>query len=359
VLGGSQARGEGVWVERSGRWRCLSDLDLHVVVADGAARARAERAAAAGRAALLARLEDLGLAGPLDVGFHTPAEWKETPARPATLELRRSGRTLAGDPQWIERLPAWTPADVPAEERRLLLENRAFDLIASRWAPAAGEASAGFLLACHAQYKCALDLAAIERLAAGAYEPGAGARVRAAREARAAAGLGDEEPAWEGALAWLAGRVPEPAARDADWWRVARGWVAAWVRASGERANPGAFENVALASARRARFRRRLRLAVAPEMRRGHRPPLAARLGRTLVGTPQHRLNASAGAFLAAQCAAQARPEESAAIHARLARVLARLGAVRAGGDDADTARALVATWNRWVMGGPRGPVRP
>ncbi len=356
VLGGSQARGEAVWVEAAGRRACLSDVDLHLVLPGGADPARAARSAGRARLGLEARLAALGLAAPLEIGLHPAAEWERLPARPATLELRRHGRVLAGDPAWLARLPDWRPRDVPPEERLLLLENRAFELIAALRDHGAG-GPLGPLKACHARYKVALDLALVERLSAGALEDDPAERVRAARAARPRPR--EEEPAWEAALGWRAGRVPEPGAREADAWRITAAWVAAWSAAAAPSADPRDFERVARAAAGRARLRRRLRLAVGPGIRRGLGPPLASRLGRALSGTPQHRLNASAGAFLAARWLAHAEPREEAAIRARLARTLARLGVVRPGPDDDAVAAALLGTWERWVAGATREAGRP
>ncbi|MEO5618544.1 MAG: hypothetical protein ABIS67_12285 [Candidatus Eisenbacteria bacterium] len=372
ILGGSHARGEAVWAELPGRRVCLSDLDLHVLLADPSARQAAERAAAAGRAGMVAKLRGLGLAGPLELGFHTLSEWTRMPARPATLELRRCGLVLAGEREWRERLPAWRPRDIPPEEIRLLIENRAFELIAARFGGSEGDEALQALRAAHAQYKVALDLAGVERLASGAYEDTAVARVQAARAARAelardgripTAGAGPseaaDEPAWSAALAWLGGHVPAAHERESDWWNIARAWVRAWSLAVAPATVPADFEAAARGAARRARLRRRVRMALRPEMRRGLAPPLAGRIGHAFAGTPQHRLNASAGAFLAAQSSARDSPESREAIAARLERVLGRLGAVRPGGDDAATAAALLETWDRWVMGGPRGMERP
>jgi hypothetical protein len=355
-LGGSHARGEAVWCEVAGRRVCLSDLDLHVLLADSAARGAAERAAAAARPALAERLRELGLTGPLELGFHTPADWSRMPARPATLELRRSGCVLAGDAGWRERLPAWKPRDVSAEELRLLIENRAFELIAARWGGSEGNDALRELRAAHAQYKVALELAGLERLAAGEYEDTAVARVHAARAARAE-GARAAEPAWDSALAWLGGHVPSAQRRESDWWSICRAWVAAWALAVAPAVSLADFESLARRAARRARLRRRFRMALRPEMRRGLAPSLAGRIGHAFAGTPQHRLNASAGAFLAAQCASRDAPAGREGVAARLDRVLGRLGAVRPGQGEAATARELLETWNRWVMGGPRGTV--
>src|SRR5215831_5006119 len=124
VLGGSHASGEAVWADSARGRVCLSDLDLFVVVRDADARRAIVSRAASELPALEARRRALGLLGPLELGVHVPADWESLPARPGTLELRRHGVVLEGDPAWRDRLPDWSPRDVPAEEIHLLLENR-------------------------------------------------------------------------------------------------------------------------------------------------------------------------------------------------------------------------------------------
>jgi hypothetical protein len=358
VLSGSHAAGEAVWASHDGRRVCLSDLDLYLVVPDETARRAAERRVAAGRKAMAERLDALGLPGPLELAIHTPAAWRTMPARPASLELRRHGRVLAGDPVWLERIPEWSPRDVSAEEVLLLHENRAFELIAARWL-LEGDGLAG-LRSRHATLKCALDLAAVERLRAGAWEDGAAGRVRAVRAARAPMAGAPEDPPWDAALAWRGPGAAEPdGERGEEWWRTVRSWVALWA----DLVRPGTpsepFERTAIAAARRARLRRRVRLALRHHSRSGRGPRFAERLARTLVGTPQHRLNASAAAFLAAACAARdAGASGSEVVRARLSLLLDRLGAVRATGDEAVTARELVTTWDGWVLDGQRSERR-
>jgi len=350
VLGGSHARGAGIRRTVGGESLALSDVDLHVVVADRAARNAAEARIAACRSTLVPALRQLGLVGPLEVGVHTAAEWASLPARPATLELATAGRVVRGDAAWLERLPRWTPRDVSAEEILLLLENRAYELI--RAARDGDDDGVAGLAAAHAQYKTALDLAAVERLAAGALESEARALVAAARAGRAARAEIAPEPAWDHALAWREGATFDPATRRADLDAITECW---WLRWS-ERAAPGVdaarFESTARRAASRARLRRRLRMALRPELAAA--PPLARRLEFALAGTPQHRLNASAGAFLAAGVLARRAPAETAALEARLARLLASLGAV-APGDRAAVADRLLDAWNRQVLGATRG----
>jgi hypothetical protein len=349
VLGGSHASAESVWIDGPRGRVCLSDVDLFVVARDAAARtAIAARAATELTALEPARL-GLGLIGPVELGVHTPEEWERLPARPGTLELRRHGLVLRGDPTWRERLPDWSARDVSAEEIHLLLENRAFELIAARW-PGEPKSPLTGLEARHATYKTALDLAGVMRLSRGEWEDGAEARVRAARAAGSPAG---EEPPWDAALAWRRGVVPPDRDAEDDWWLTARAWVRVWRALNARGSEPWEFERVALAAARRSRLLRRARLALQPESHAGRRAPLVPRLAFAVTGTPQHRLNASAGAFLAAVCEAQSAPASRVAIERRLARVLSRLGAVRPVSDPGATARELVRRWESWILEAP------
>lgn len=349
VLGGSQARGDAVERTLGGRRLVLSDVDLHVVVADDAARRDAEPRVAAGRVAFDRRRRAEGELGPLEIGIHSAAEWSALPARPGTLDLRACGAVLSGDPAWRDRLPRWTPRDVPREEILLLLENRAFELIR------AGRTAAGDpverLVAAHAQYKTALDLATVERLAAGAWEPDAADRVAAARRARVARATIGPDPAWDRALDWRSGWTPGEGEQESDRRAIVDAWVACWTSLVA----PGrGLEAVARVAAARARLRRRLRLAFRPEMPAEFAPSLASRLRHALAGTPQHRLNASAGAFLVAESAMRRDPANARDTDARLARLLDHLGAVRPGGR-AETADRLLAAWERQVNGATRG----
>ena len=351
VLGGSHARGSAVWRSVGGVRAGLSDIDLHVVVRDRPARRAAEHGVAAARPATTRLLRERGLVAPLEVGVHEVEAWCALPARPATLELRESGVVVAGDPAWLDRLPRWSAKDVSTEEVLLLVENRAFELMRAERAPAGDPLAV--LLAAHAQYKAALDLATVERLLAGAWESSAGERVAAARAARRTRAEIGPEPEWDRALAWAAGATPEDSVRTADLLAITECWVRRWMSLAAPEGGD-AFDRAALRAAARARPRRRLRLALAPEMPRGTAPPIAERLRFAAAGTPQHRLNASAGAFLAAGVFARRAPADAAAIDARLARVLTLLGVVVPGRRE-DVADALLATWRSWVVGETRG----
>jgi hypothetical protein len=175
--------------------------------------------------------------------------------------------------------------------------------------------------------------------------------VAAARVANG--GARTDDPPWDEALAWRRG---EPGIEGPDLWgRTARSWVRLWSEMVSPGAGPENFERTATTAARRARLRRRLRVALLDGSRSGAGPGLGARLSHALAGTPQHRLDASAGAFLAALVAElEAPPAERPAIRARRRALLDSLGSVKDDGDDAALGRALVSTWDRWVLDGQR-----
>lgn len=360
LAGGSHPVGEAVWWDRGDRALSLSDVDLWVVVPDEAAKRAALARARAAREGLTARLLEAGLAAPLDAGFHTPRDLAGLPARPAVIDLARSGRVIEGDATWLERVPRWTAADVPGEEIALLLENRGLELLHAWWGLRA-EDPLERLRARHATLKSALDLAAVTTLARGELPPGIAARVAAARallEHESAGGatgvsLARLAPLWEAALAWRRRPEPgDPAAARAEWQRVVQAWTSVWLDLSG-RADPAAESDPyrrAVRWARRARLRRRLRQA-AFFAGRAAAPPLSSRLARALHGTPQHRLNASATVLLLS--AAQG-PAGSPAIGPSAARALARLGVAGSARGWPDAARAVVRAWDAWVLDGQR-----
>ncbi|MBI3538878.1 MAG: hypothetical protein HY076_01210, partial [Candidatus Eisenbacteria bacterium] len=260
IVSGSHASGEAVWAEHEGRRVSLSDLDVVAVVPDAAAKRAARERARAASDGLATRLLALGLAAPLEVGFHTPADLERMPARPATLELRRHGAVIEGDPSWLARVPTWSARDVSAEETLLLLENRGFELIGAECLR--DRAGLAALQRRHAVLKTALDLAGIEALAAGEYPDGAAARVARARAHR------DRDPAheppWDEALAWRAGVLTGDggAAAEGELARTIAAWVGLWRRRVGDPGDPARpFAAIARVAAR-ARARRRVREAV-------------------------------------------------------------------------------------------------
>lgn len=364
IVSGSHARGDAVWTEVAGRPASLSDLDLYAVLRDRVARRDAERRAAAGRPGLVARLADLGLAGSLEVAFLTPADLAALPARPGTLDLRRHGRVVEGDPAWLERVPDWTPRDIGAEEMLLLLENRAFELLDAREGLTRRENLAR-LKARHATLKTVLDLAGVVCLEAGEYPDQTRARVARGRARAWPAGA---EPPWDAALAWRAGQVVplEPAEAQREWLTTARAWVALWRDrvAALPGASPAPGDDpfaAARRAARRASLRRRARQAVHFRARSGAGPALVERLRYWARGTPQHRLGASAAVMLlhaakAGAAAPLAKPEaaEGRAPEAPWRTSLAWLGVLPHPGEAAAVERELVRRWGRWVLDGQR-----
>jgi hypothetical protein len=295
------------------------------------------------------------------VGFLTPDDLAGLPARPATLELARHARVIDGDPALTRRVPAWSAADVPLEEVLLLLENRAFELLAA-WPELASADELARLKGRHAVLKSALDLAGVLALAAGEWPDGARARVAWAEsgaEARAmrAIDLAPQLPGlWREALAWREGRAAAlgDAEGRAEWRGVCRAWAVVWteVTAFGAAASESDPFSRAVACARRARLRRRARQALAFRTRGGAGPTLWSRLSRWSAGTPQHRLNAAAAILVLA--AAHDRGAGAPGIGPAAAGALGVLGFRGAGRDWEVAARVLVRAWDRWILDGQR-----
>ena len=362
IVSGSHAVGDAVWVTHEGRPVSLSDLDVYAVVRDAAAKRAALARARAARTGLGARLLAMGLAAPLEVGFHTPADLAALPARPGTLELRRSGRVVDGDPALREVVPAWTARDVARDEVWLLLENRAFELL---WAAYPGghgppRVELEALKRRHAVLKCALDLASVMALSAGEY-PGSAAervaRARALRERPPWDAPSSPEPPWDAALAWRSGRTEplEPDAAAAERLRTVTAWVATWRRLAGIPTDPpDPFAGVGRV-ARRARLRRRLREALLPDAQVARLRVPGGRIRHALDGTPRHRLNAAAAAHLMfeASCGTPAAGSgRGVEAHAtQLRRVLRRLGVASAG---PESGAELVRAWDRGLLDGQR-----
>ena len=351
VLSGSHATGEAVWAVIGGARVSLSDVDFYACLPDAAACRRAESRALEERSGR-APASEPGLAGPLEVAFLTEHDLRRLPARPGTLEFQRHARVMWGDPAVIATVPRHRPADVPPEEVLLLLENRAFELLAAH--ARLERATLEGWRARHEVLKCALDLATVLTLEAGEYPDGAAARVALARSRTPVpdAGL----PAlWDFALAWRQAPAPwdsEAAARD-EWRRMVHAWCAVWNRVSAGRI-PGEPDPVrrALRLAARAHPRRRLRQALSFRPRTGRGPGAWSRWRFASRGTPQHRLNASATLLL---LAANAQPSEAALPAAHRA-ALRRLGALPEPSlmRFSAAAPAAVERWDRWILDGQR-----
>lgn len=349
LLGGSHATGEAVWAVLDGRRVSLSDLDLHLVYPDEPARARAAAEEAALTARLLALGREEGLAAPVETAYLTAAALAALPARPGTIELRRHGVALHGDEAAPARIAAHQPRDVSEEERMLLVENRAFELLLAHPAhPRRGTLDR--LKARHGIHKTALDLALAAALAAGEQPDGARARVAWVKTRPGAAHEGlrrSLERVWEEALEWRErGAAPGFADRDGAWTAVASAWAGEWLRRGGVGDGVRGHEvwRAARRLARRAPLARRLRGALGG--------PGAAPLPRALAGTRQHRLNAAAGVLVIAALRSPD-PESLPALDATAGTALRDLGAPAAA-DWTQAALALAREWDRAVLGGRR-----
>lgn len=366
LLSGSHATGEAVWADAGGRRLSLSDLDLYLVVDTEAARAAAIARGRAMREALEGLRREEGVAGPVEISYLTPARLERLPARPGTIELRLHGRAVAGDAGVRERIPDFGPRDVPREERLLLLENRAFELLLAH-PSVAPEGEIAALQARHALHKAALDLALVAALERGELPDGAAARVAWVRRhpptALRAWGGGEPafgavlEPVWDEALAWRERGARRPAPEAAALWHaVAQAWCALWLaveRGPGANARaPGDPLPAVASAARRAPLRRRLRLALRPEPRPARDPGVAHRVRHALAGTPQHRVNAAAALLLLSAVRDGADPS-APVLGPSAAPALRRLG-VSACPSWSATAREVARAWDAWVLGGAR-----
>jgi len=180
LLGGSHAAGDAVWLTLDGRRLTLSDVDAWVIAADESHRRALEQRLREQLPALRETLAAAGLAAPIDVSALTPRRLERMPLRPATFELRGRGRVLWGDAGLLARVPEASATDIPVEERLLLLENRAFELLLA-W-PALGHTSILRRAAArHGVLKAAVDLALVIAMGEGELPLGAAARVARAR----------------------------------------------------------------------------------------------------------------------------------------------------------------------------------
>lgn len=346
LLSGSHATGEAIWTVHDGHDVSLSDLDLYAVLADERDCVHARVRAREGRARLAEDLAARGLVAPVEVAFVTRAMLRQLPARPGTVELVRSARVVAGDAGVLADLPRVTGADIGSEERLLLLENRAFELL---WAHAAARHGLDALRARHAVLKTSLEVAAAHTLAAGTLPASAAERVAAAR-ARGAwvrtptwlVGSWERlQPVWDAAVAWRQGVVAASASPGEEWRTVVRAWCAQWWEATARPGAPSDPWERALASAARASWPRRMRRSLAAEGLRG--------LTLAAAGTPQHRLHAAAVVLLLAAAQSSAEPRLPAGAIAALRRL---------GLSDASVfptvASRVFAVWDDGLRGGVR-----
>jgi hypothetical protein len=238
-------------------------------------------------------------------------------------------------------VPDWRPRDIDVEERLLLLENRAFDLLAAR---GMGEGPLARARRAHAVHKTVHDLALEDALATGTWPADEQERL-AVVLARAADPPGDA-PDFEAAFAWRSGHADAARISAADPAAAGRALLRRWCAlVAPGRAAPDALALVERAAAR-SPLARRWRRSIQDHARRPGLESLWSRVRHAPRGTPQHRLNASAIALLTHRCA---RTSDAA----RVTRTLARLGVAPAADPDRAEA-ALIGRWSLAVLGRER-----
>jgi hypothetical protein len=329
----------------------LSDLDVYAVMegerACHEAAERWRRTAPSDGA-----LREVGLGAPLEVAFLTRSQLTRLPARPGTLALRDHGRVVRGDPAVLALVPAYRPMDVSAEEVALLIENRSFELLGA-WPDLSAEQRLPRLRARHAVLKTVLDLVTAAALVEGYWSSDPGALAAWARGRRAPQ-IGADR-LLETAVAWRErGAEDAPLAQLRDEWKeTTRRWTATWRALGPPLADP---EALIRQRARRARLRRRVRLAAMPEARSGRGPALGNRLRHALAGTPQHRVNGAAATLVLAAVDTWGTESDSPApsLPAWAVRALDGLGVVpkRDRGSWPRAAARVVRAWDDWVLDG-------
>ena len=223
----------------------LSDVDLAVVVNSFEALDKWGRRRAELGAACEELWRDVRFSGRVDVGVILAADLAAMPARPGVYDMRALGKVLAGNPDILERIPAYIPADITAREAVILIENRGVSLLDAR--PGSRRDREKEAYGCFYRIARAYtDIAAAALSIAGAYVPGYAARADLLRAKVAAGGngfpMGLVSPALcERIEGWTAFKlVPSIAAaaanqgsrgRDELWEDTAHDLLAFWKRA--------------------------------------------------------------------------------------------------------------------------------
>ncbi|HQP12982.1 MAG TPA: hypothetical protein PK470_09490, partial [Candidatus Omnitrophota bacterium] len=131
VLIGSFARGEELWSESDGHRRLLSDVEAMVVVEEEKLLDRNWRK---DLEAELKRILPIGVIGEVTgpgagvfevcVGFTTKRHLRRLKPHIFTLELKKFGKVICGDPSVLDLIPDYTPADLSRLDALVLLCNR-------------------------------------------------------------------------------------------------------------------------------------------------------------------------------------------------------------------------------------------
>ncbi len=128
-LCGSFASGEGSVAFDAEKTLIISDIDLVLVVEDGAVHRRVLRE----KEEVISRCEGLltgaKFHGHVDIAVRTPEELEGLERSPGVYDMRKRGIMLAGDPRTLELLPDFGPGEVNGGEGAVLLENRIVSLL--------------------------------------------------------------------------------------------------------------------------------------------------------------------------------------------------------------------------------------
>ncbi|MFA5261410.1 MAG: hypothetical protein WC450_09295 [Candidatus Omnitrophota bacterium] len=133
ILIGSFARGEDLWGESDGKRQCLSDVEAMAVVEeekflDRTWRRDFERALK--RALPAGVFSEVSTAGAstgvvdVSVGFTTKPHLRRLKPHIFTLELKKFGKIICGDPSVLDLIPDYTLADLSRLDALVLLCNR-------------------------------------------------------------------------------------------------------------------------------------------------------------------------------------------------------------------------------------------
>ena len=167
----------------------LSDVDFVVVVKSFEALIEWSGRRVELGAACEELWRDVRFSGRVDVGVMLARDLAAMPARPGVYDMRALGKVLAGNPEILERIPAYAPADITAREAVILIENRSISLLGARLGRGRdGETEPyGFLYRIARAYT---DIAAAALSIGGAYVPGYAARADLIRAKAGAGGDG-------------------------------------------------------------------------------------------------------------------------------------------------------------------------
>ena len=164
--GGSVGRGE-VWsAPEEGRLAVYSDIDLYVVLAEGADLNRARWAAQEADAALPRTLEGVVFHRGVDFGIYSFDDLRAQPVRPGTVDLAEHHVWLHGDRSLLEALRRDASYPMATSEALYLLEHRAWDALEARAETTQGRAS---LRAYATAAKVVLDVVSAHLIAEGRY----------------------------------------------------------------------------------------------------------------------------------------------------------------------------------------------